>query len=121
KALSLYKNDKTLQLLRAEHFPLILSFFHLAFKEQDRISYIQNELQSLLADYLYMLEKHGIEEYTKKPVEYLQKWAQQGYLRRYYEKEDEPVYELSPAAESAIKWVEDLNKQQFVGTHSRLL
>jgi hypothetical protein len=27
KALSLYKNDKTLQILRAEHFPLQISFF----------------------------------------------------------------------------------------------
>jgi hypothetical protein len=26
KALSLYKNDKTLQPLRAEHFPLMVSF-----------------------------------------------------------------------------------------------
>jgi hypothetical protein len=34
---------------------------------------------------------------------------------------DEPVYELSPATENALKWLEDLNKQQFVGTHSRLL
>lgn len=47
KALSFYKNDKTLQLFRAEHFPLLMAFFHLAFKQQDRISYLQSELQSL--------------------------------------------------------------------------
>lgn len=121
KALSLYRNDKTLQLLRADHFPLLAGFFYLAFKKQDKISYIQHELQSLLADYLYSLERNGFPEYRKKPLEYLQNWAQQGYLRRYYEKEDEPVYELSPAAENALKWLEDLNKQEFVGTHSRLL
>jgi hypothetical protein len=46
KALSLYRNDKTLQLLRAEHFPLLVGFFHLAFKQQDRISYTQGELQA---------------------------------------------------------------------------
>ena len=34
---------------------------------------------------------------------------------------DEPVYELTPATENALKWLEDLNKQQFVGTHSRPL
>ncbi|MDE3213454.1 MAG: DUF3375 family protein [Bacteroidota bacterium] len=55
KALSLYRNDKTLQLLRAEHFPLLVGFFHLAFKRQDRISYPQNELESILGDYLYGL------------------------------------------------------------------
>lgn len=54
-------------------------------------------------------------------MDYLQKWAEQGYLRRYYERADEPVYELSPATENALKWLEDLSKQQFVGTHSRLI
>jgi len=121
KALSLYRNDKTLQLLRAEHFPLLVGFFHLAFKQQDRIGYPQSELQSLLADYLYALERQGINEYNKPPFDYLSRWAQQGYLRRYYEAADEPIYELSPATENALKWLEDLNKQQFVGTHSRLL
>ncbi|WP_407846908.1 hypothetical protein [Chryseobacterium sp. KCF3-3] len=41
KALSHYKNDKILQLLWAEHFLLLVSFFHLVFKQQDRISYLQ--------------------------------------------------------------------------------
>lgn len=121
KALSLYRNDKALQLLRAEHFPLLVGFFYLAFKQQDRISYPQNELQNLLGDYLYGLERQDITEYNKTPLEYLTKWGQQGYLRRYYETADEPVYELSPSTENALKWLEDLNKQQFVGTHSRLL
>ncbi len=121
KALSHYRNDKTLQLLRAEHFPLLIGFFHLAFKQQNRISYIQSDLQSLLADYLYTLERQDINEYNKSPLEFLSRWAQQGYLRRYYESADEPVYELSPATENALKWLEDLNKKEFIGTHSRLL
>lgn len=121
KALSFYKNDKTLQLFRAEHFPLLIAFFHLAFKQQDRISYLQSELQSLLGDYIYALQRQGINDYGKSAIDYLHKWAEQGYLRRYYERADEPVYELSPATESALKWLEDLNKQQFVGTHSRLI
>lgn len=121
KALSLYRHDKTLQLLRAEHFPLLVSFFSLAFKQQDRISYLETELQGLLGDFLFSLERQGISDYGQAPLDYLQKWAQQGYLRRYYEKADEPVYELSPSTENALKWLEDLNKQQFVGTHSRLL
>src|SRR6185312_11913679 len=116
-----YRKDKTLQLLRAEHFPLLVAFFHLAFKQQDKISYLQSELQSLLGDYMYALQRQGINDYTKSAIDYLQKWAEQGYLRRYYERVDEPVYELSPATENALKWLEDLNKQQFIGTHSRLI
>lgn len=121
KAYSLYKNDKTLQILRAEHFPLLVSFFHLAFKQQDRIFYTQQDLRNILSDYLYSLEQQGIEDFKSDPLEYLQQWAKQGYLRRYYDVGDEPVYELTPASENALKWLDDLNKQQFVGTHSRLL
>jgi hypothetical protein len=122
KSLSLYKNDKTLQLLRAEHFPLLIAFLHLAFKQQDKISYTQGELQSLLNDFIYSLERQGITDYNQSSVDYLQRWAEHGYLRRYYEiATDEPVYELSTATENALKWLEDLNKQQFVGTHSRLI
>jgi hypothetical protein len=121
KALALYQNDKTLQILRADHFPLLISFFHLAFKQQDKISYLQSGLSGLLGDFLFSLERQGITDYPNPPLDYLQKWAQQGFLRRYYETEDEPVFELSPATENALKWLDDLNKQQFIGTHSRLL
>lgn len=121
KAHALYKNDKTLQILRAEHFPLLVSFFHLVFKQQDRIFYQQQDLRNILSDYLYSLEQQGIDDYKNEPLDYLQQWAKQGYLRRYYDVGDEPVYELTPATENALKWLEDLDKQQFVGTHSRLL
>lgn len=121
KALALYRNDKTLQLFRAEHFPLLVSFFYLAFKQQEKNVYSQAQLTGILGDFIFVLQQQGIEEYDKPPTFYLQKWAQQGYLRRYYEQSDEPVFELSPATENALKWLEDLNKQQFVGTHSRLV
>jgi len=121
KAYSLYQNDKTLQILRAENFPLIISFLHLAFKQQDRIFYNQQELRSILSDYIFSLEEQGIADYKNDPLDYLQQWAKLGYLRRYYDIGDEPVFDLTPATENALKWLEDLNKQQFVGTHSRLL
>jgi hypothetical protein len=62
KAYSLYKNDKTLQILRAEHFPLLISFFHLAFKQQDRIFYTQQDLRNILSDYLFALEQQEIHD-----------------------------------------------------------
>jgi hypothetical protein len=121
KALTIYRNDKTLQILRADHFPLLVSFFHLAFKQLEKQTYTQSAIISLLGDFLFSLERQGIKDYPQQPIDYLQKWAQQGYMRRYYETTDEPVYELSPASVNALRWLEDLNKQQFVGTHSRLL
>ena len=68
KAYSLYKNDKTLQILRAEHFPLIISFFHLVFKQQDRIFYNQQDLRNILSDFLYSLEQQGINDYKNDPL-----------------------------------------------------
>ncbi len=121
KAYSLYKNDKTLQILRAEQFPLIISFFHLVFKQQDRIYYSQQDLQNILSDFIYSLEQQGIDDFKNEPLDYLQQWSKLGYLRRYYGTGDEPIYELTPATENALKWLDDLSKQQFVGTHSRLL
>jgi hypothetical protein len=60
KALTFYRNDKTLQILRAEHFPLLVSFFHLAFKQQDKIAYQQSHLTSLLGDFLFSMERQGL-------------------------------------------------------------
>lgn len=71
KAFSLYRNDKTLQLLRAEHFPLLVSFFHLVFKQQDKIAYLQGALQSLSGNYIYVLERQEISDYSQPPLHYL--------------------------------------------------
>lgn len=116
----LFKNDITIKLLNADHAPLIISFFHLAFKQQNRNSYPDNELQSLLWDYLFALNTPK-ERFPKTAADYLSRWTENGFLRRYYESDDEPIFDLTPAAENALKLMEDLNKQEFVGTESRLL
>jgi hypothetical protein len=116
----LFKNDITIKLLNADYAPLIISFFYLAFKQQNRNSYPDNELQSLLGDYLFALNTPK-ERFPRSASEYLNKWTENGFLRRYYESDDEPIFDLSPAAENALKLMEDLNKQEFVGTESRLL
>jgi hypothetical protein len=121
KASSLYRNDKTLQLLRADNFPLLMSFFHLAFKQQNKISFTQTEIRGLLGDYLFSLERKGISDYKTDPLSYLLQWADQGYVsRRYYDSSDEPVYELTPASENALKWLDDLTERDFVGANSQL-
>ncbi|HVB03235.1 MAG TPA: DUF3375 domain-containing protein, partial [Chitinophagaceae bacterium] len=121
KAAYLYKNDKTLQFLRAEQFPLLVSFFHLAFKQLNRIQYKQAELSGLLGDFLYSPELKVQKEYQNDSLEYLRQWSAKGYLRRYYDAGDDPIYELTPATENVLKLLDDLNRQEFVGTQSRLL
>lgn len=116
----LFENDITIRLIRADNAPLIISFLHLSFKQQNRITYPEKELEALLGDYLFGLNQ--VETlYPSTPKQYLLKWTEQGFLRRYYESDDDPVIDLTPSAENAIKWMEDLGKQEFVGTESRLL
>lgn len=116
----LFDNDITIRLIRADNAPMIISFLHLAYKQQNRITYPEKELETLLGDFLYALN-HSENIYASTAKQYLLKWTEQGFLRRYYESDDDPVVDLTPAGENAIKWMEDLGKQEFVGTESRLL
>jgi hypothetical protein len=114
-------NNRALALLRKENAPLILSFFFHAFKERGKITYLSSEITSMLSDFLFAANQHE-DEYPGTPKYYLEQWTTEGFLRQYYEaRNDEAVFELTPAAEQAILWVTELNKTDFVGTESRLL
>lgn len=120
----LLSNNKATALIKADNASLIISFAIKYFKQQNRISIPSAELTTNLSDYLYHVrslhEGEGI--YPNTPGEYLERWATQGYLRRYYPPDnDEPLFELTPAAERVIEWMRELNKKEFVGTESRLL
>lgn len=116
-------NNKALQLLRATNAPLIISFLFTQFKKQNRQVVISTELQNSLNDFLLQLnEDDGKEIYSEEAKTYLDNWAKQGFLRKFYPPSgDEPLYELTPATERALDWLKDLEKREFVGTQSRLL
>lgn len=117
----LFNNNKAIALLQKENAPLILSFFFLAFKEKGKIAYLNAEISSLLSDFLFTVNQLT-EQYAGTPKYYLEQWTKDGFLRQYYEvRNDEAIFELTPAAEQAIRWITELNKTEFVGTESRLL
>lgn len=58
--------------------------------------------------------------YPKQPREYLTDWTNAGFLRKYPGNTDEFLFELTPATENAFKWIDSLEKPEFVGTDSRL-
>lgn len=118
----LLKNP-AVRLLRLENAPLIISFLFHQFKISNRITITSNELITNLSDYLYHLrEQYGEDSYPGTAEDYLEKWSNEGYLRKYYLPEgDLPVFELTPATEKALNWINDLDKKEFVGTESRLL
>jgi hypothetical protein len=118
-------NSPAWRLLRADHAPLVLSFLHQVFVEQNVRSIPAAELASHLDDELYALNERDGEpkRFPKPPKAYLDDWAapEAGWLRKYYpDGTDEPHLDATPAVEKALQWVGGLKEREFVGTESRL-
>ena len=113
------------RLLLADHSPMIVSFFHRCFIEPNVRAVTEGELVSRLEDHLAGIrEVQGEEAFPRPALSYLKDWAddRRAWLRRYYTTDsDEAHYDLTPAAESAIRWLAGLEQPQFVGAESRLM
>jgi flagellar motility protein MotE (MotC chaperone) len=83
------------------------------------------DLAEALEDELYALRQQlGDDALPKRALDYLNDWAapDRGWLRKFYRLgTDEAQFDLTPATEKAIAWLEQLAERQFVGTESRLL
>ena len=123
KITQLLKTNTTVRMITADNAPLIIGFLFKSFKQtQDNFvfnSISERDLISLLDDYLFTINQEEI-LYPKKPKEYLTDWTNLGYLRKYPSKNDEFLFELTPAAENAFKWIDSLERPEFIGTESRL-
>lgn len=121
----LKRNHPAWRLLQADHSPLISSFFDKVFIQPNIRIMGQSDLVSKLEDILYQLrELDGAEKFPRTAQAYLDEWAQndKGWLRKFYPQgSDEPHYDLTPATEKALTWLEGLIERRFVGTESRLL
>jgi hypothetical protein len=117
------RNNTTVKLLTADNAPLIVSFLFQSFKQNqgsfNSDTIVEKDLITSLSDHLYVINKEEI-LYPKLPKQYLTDWTNAGYLRKYPAKNDEFLYELTPATENAFKWIDSLDKREFVGTESRL-
>ena len=86
---------------------------------------IQADLVAKLEDTLFQLhDESGDLQFPRSAQAYLDEWAQndKGWLRKFYPQDsDEPHYDLTPATEKALIWLDSLAERQFVGTESRLL
>jgi hypothetical protein len=112
------------RLLVADHAPLIASFLHRSFLEANARALPQRELVLRLEDHLHTLrERLGEESFPRTAAAYLDDWAAdgRGWLRKFYPPDtDEPHFDLTSAAERAIRWLSQLADRSFVGTESRL-
>ena len=113
------------RLLASPHAPLVASFLHRVFVAPNVRLMSEANLAEALEDELYALREQGAaDEYPKAASEYLNDWAapDKGWLRNFYKPgTDEAQFELTPATEKAIAWLQTLTERPFVGTESRLL
>ncbi len=121
----LRQNHPAWRLLRAQHAPLVASFLQRVFVEPNVRNVSQADLVEALEDELFALrEQRGAESFPGTAQGYLNDWAEndKGWLRKFYpEVTDEPHFDLTPATEKALAWLEGLTERAFVGTESRLL
>lgn len=112
------------RLLAADHASLVIGFLHRCFVESNLRTLPEEEVALRLEDYLFHLrERLGEKAFPKRAIDYVNEWAsdERGWLRKYYrEGSDEPHFDVTPAAEQAIRWLAGLERQQFIGTESRL-
>lgn len=113
------------RLLCAQHAPLIASFLHRSFIAGNVRYITQADLTEALEDNLFALrEQYGQDSFKSSAINYLNEWAEndKGWLRKFYlDDSDEPCFDLTPAAEKAISWLNTLTERSFIGTESRLL
>ena len=122
---ALRQNHPAWRLLASPHAPLIASFFQKVFVEPNIRIIAQADLVEALEDELFHLrDMLGDESFPKTAQAYLNDWAapEKGWLRKFYRQgSDEVQFDLTPAAEKALGWLEGLSQRSFVGTESRLL
>ncbi len=114
------------KLLKAEHAALIISFLYQEFKREQRISLPLAELIEHLEDEIERISVHSPGRYPRSAQTYISEWAdeQHRYIRILAPipgKNDRPMVELTADTERTIGWLEEMHKQEFVGTESRFL
>ncbi|MDP2828876.1 MAG: DUF3375 domain-containing protein [Sulfuricellaceae bacterium] len=120
----LRQNHPAWRLLRSDHAPLVASFLQRIFVLPNVRAMSQADLAEALEDELFALRTRlGADAFPKPALDYLNDWASsdKAWLRKYYSQgSDEPYFDLTPATEKAIAWLEGLIARSFVGTESRV-
>ncbi len=122
---TLRQNHPAWRLLRANHAPLVAGFLYRVFVLPNVRNISQADLAEALEDELFALrEQMGQDAFPGTAQSYLNDWAdnEKGWLRKFYPAgTDEPHFDLTPATEKAMTWLQGLVERSFVGTESRLL
>jgi len=117
----LKENSKSIKLINSDNFALSLSFFYMAFVKERNTTLTHTTILQYLDDYLYDINQSYQEQYPKAAKDYLEDFSSEnyGYLRKYYDSDDETLYELTPHTQKALEFIESLEHREFVGSRSK--
>ncbi len=124
-----FKTAKPLLLLRAKNAAFIISFFQKVFSDANVTTITNSELRNKLEGYMEELsyeEKDDeleagtlFDDFSVRAAQYIDRWSNSGFLRKYPNDEGEDLHELTPDTLKALKWIADLERREHVGTNSR--
>ena len=116
---TLRRNHPAWRLLCAEQAPLLAAFFYREFLAAHRRGIETEEILQDLDLFLYDVSQQTGELAGRTPQEYLDRWTEQGWLRK-YAWHDAWYYDLTATAQKGVDWLMSLHQRAFVGTESRL-
>jgi hypothetical protein len=104
---------------RVDGFSVMVSCLHEAFEQRRQSRYLEPDLINRITDFLLAIDQ--LDNNARTPRDYLDEWTKDGMLRRFYDDllHDEPFYELTPDTVLLLRWLQDLDQHEFVGTESR--
>ncbi|MBI1313975.1 DUF3375 family protein [bacterium] len=112
-----------IRLLRSPNAPFVVAFLNRQFKETESISIPESELQAALVAFQEEVHETWPDRLNSPASTYLADWRESRLLRRAWQDgTKEPVYQLTPAAEQVIEFLDRHHEEQleFVGTECRL-
>jgi len=118
------KNHPSWRLFMADNAAMVASFLDRTFRENNVRMVSETELILALDNYQRALsERLEGDPFPRTAAEYLTEWTGEtrGWLRKFYPQgSDIPHYDLTPEAEKALSWMEQLSGSGFLGTEGRL-
>ncbi|MFC5379319.1 DUF3375 domain-containing protein [Aquipuribacter nitratireducens] len=111
------------RLLSADSAPLVLDVLGAVFVDSGGGPMAETDLVQRVDDHLFALSRTCPGRYPRPALEYVRDWAEpgKGWLRAFYPPgSDGRHYDVTPAVEKALRFLDGLRARSFVGTESRL-
>lgn len=118
-----FESSPATRLLRSDLAAWVVCFLKSCFKDEVRIHIGQSELRGQLAEFQRWVHSMQPNVMQGLPERYLSQWTEALWLKRSLEaSSNEPQYQLTPAAEEAIRFVEESTerRKRSIGTEGRL-